>query len=182
MSKRAAFTLATSYVIGSVAFIGGSILFHPHFSVDDTLFKLGVSLFIVGSVLFLLPALYEWHANFLGLLSYHATPNYNPVSDYDLPSDYILRNHGVNITRSTISVLNGILFTIGSIAYWPTFERVGVVTGNWLFRMGSSFTLLSCIWAFSRTFSQSHHTRGMRQLLRIFFFQFILGAIGFLDT
>eukprot|EP01117_Protostelium_nocturnum_P016653 TRINITY_DN6647_c0_g1_i1.p1 TRINITY_DN6647_c0_g1~~TRINITY_DN6647_c0_g1_i1.p1 ORF type:complete len:246 (-),score=48.22 TRINITY_DN6647_c0_g1_i1:14-697(-) len=186
----ASLLLAWNYIIGSIFFLGGSILFHPFFSSNDPVYKFGVAQFIAGSALFLIPAIYEWKANFHALSVYEREPTSPPPSIEELNTlvveqsaiheNYHMEKHAVNMTRSTVSVLNGVLFVVGSVAYWPDFGRTGVVTGNWLFRMGSSFTLMSCTWAFYRCFQPSHHTPKMVAMLKVFYFQYILGAAGFL--
>eukprot|EP01111_Echinosteliopsis_oligospora_P018516 TRINITY_DN8544_c0_g1_i1.p1 TRINITY_DN8544_c0_g1~~TRINITY_DN8544_c0_g1_i1.p1 ORF type:complete len:244 (+),score=30.70 TRINITY_DN8544_c0_g1_i1:71-802(+) len=198
--------LAWSYIIGSVFFLGGSVLFHPFFSTNNLLYKIGVAQFIAGSALFLIPAVYEWTVNYAALLAYETTPKPpfpssppppREMSDDDgsasprelasllkehagLHENYHLEKHAVAMTRSSVSVLNGVLFVVGSLAYWPDFGRSGIVTGNWLFRMGSSFTLISCCWAFARCFKPSPNTKKTTRLLQLFYMQYIIGAIGFL--
>lgn len=50
---------ALLYVVGSAVFIPASILFHPTFSSDSTLYLFAVSAFISGSGLFVLAALHS---------------------------------------------------------------------------------------------------------------------------
>jgi len=97
-----------------------------------------------------------------------------------LSPTYQLENYVVSLTRSTVSIINGVLFVGGSVAFWPDFGSNGVILGNWFFRMGSSFTLLSLIWAFYRSFKPSNQTRKEILSLKIFYIQYMLGAIGFL--
>lgn len=233
--------VALSYVVGSILFLAGSVLFHPHYSVQMSLYKLGAVLFVVGSALFLLPALYDWKTNYNRLVQYDASAAYinsitsassNPPSggrpttiqnisifatppptipndttvastsplllhrsEYSINSEdergrgveggqalalhppYVLANHAVAMTRSTISVVNGILFTLGSVVYWPGYGHSGIVAGNWLYRMGSSMTMISSTWALVRLFGRTHYSPKVLYMLRAYSAQMFLGGL-----
>lgn len=225
-----------SYVLGSILFLGGSVMFHPHFSVYDVVYKVAVALFIVGSVLFLLPALYGWRGAYLALTTYtpptpsSATsgegdmPHLRSVSISTAPEDitspllahdhlhqpsgessppthhhhhqpspsasawaspptppagYVLGAHGVVMSRATLSIVNGVLFTLGSIVYWPSYGHAGIVAGNWLYRTGSTITIFSCTWALLRLFGvhTQYHTPRMLTMLRAYYIQMIIGGL-----
>ncbi|KAL0479975.1 hypothetical protein AKO1_007345 [Acrasis kona] len=207
--------LAASYIVGSVAFLVGSILFFPRFTADPVTYGFAIALFIVGSFLFFLPATYDWWTNYNLLKTFNlpvipavATPvkpkvvsPASPIAGAEvstdgscngeltymeeetrvvplqLPASYYLENHAVSMTRSTISVFNGILFIVGSVAYWPTFNQL--LLGNWTYRIASTMTCLSNLWAIYRTFYPSHNPPRVILLTRLFHIQFLIGGLGY---
>lgn len=182
--KLGAFLNGISYLVGSIMFIVASLFFHPALSTIDVIYKTGVILFIVGSVLFLLPAMHDW------VTCYHHLCNFPRAAllSFNAPQDAAeierkaiaeIERVAIAITRSSAAVLNGVLFVVGSVAYWPDFGRPGIIVGNWLFRMGTSMGLLSTCWALRRTFTQAllqPNTRRFRWLLIAALF----GSLGFL--
>lgn len=182
-----------SYAIGSVLFIIASVFFHPVLSKIELLYKLAVGLFIVGSVLYLLPAVQDWLSCYQRLcnfpksemLSVYASmkEESQDVAEVERLASLEIERISVAISRSSVSVLNDILFIVGSVAYWPDFGRPGILVGNWLFRMGllrcSILGLISTCWALKRTFNREAMHPEMTKL-RGLFVTAIIGSIGFL--
>ncbi|CAF1170298.1 unnamed protein product, partial [Didymodactylos carnosus] len=48
-----------------------------------------------------------------------------------------IQDLAVSICRNTLSVVNGLLFTIGSVAFWPSYGHCGALVGNWFYRTGA---------------------------------------------
>jgi len=173
--------LIWAYIIGSVLFVGGCILFHPYFSYDILFYKLSVAMFIVGSSLFLFGAVYEWQT------SYHQLLKYNPyvlledqIQKKGLSPTFLLENHAVDLTRSTVNLINGVLFVTGSAAFWPSFGDGGVLLGNWCFRISCSFLFIIMVWSIYRSFKPTNQSRREVILLQSLYVQYLLGAGGFI--
>jgi hypothetical protein len=158
---------ASFYIIGSCLFIVGSILFHPHFSVTSILYKTGVLTFTFGSVLFGVAALQQLIGDFQRL-----SANSNVLRE---PSNSIDTDVAVSFCRNTIGSISGLLFTLGSIAFWPSYEHAGALVGNWLYRCGATLGLISSFWSLIR---QQHPCR--YSTLKLMTLLSLFGSIGFL--
>ena len=157
------FFLTSAYIAGSLAFLTGSILFHPYFYPIGPCYLIGVIAFIVGSTLFCGGSIEELRGLFKGLKtadSINMESNYLINSDKKLvvSSTPMLESTAVSFIRTTISFMNGILFIVGSVAFLPTFMPKGPLIGNWIFRIGSSCALASGIWKLLRLFRQESKT------------------------
>jgi len=179
--KTAALLNGLSYLIGSAMFIAASIFFHPELAKTLWVYQLGVVLFIVGSLLYLLPAMQDWVGLYRRLCSFHKVEilSYSTTKDSDDLAAKEVEKIAVSISRSSAAILNGVLFVVGSVAYWPDFGHSGIVVGNWLFRMGTSMGLLSTCWALKRTFHPNNNVAGV-VTLRWLLLNAIFGSIGFL--
>ena len=129
-------------IISSILFIIGSIFFHPYFSYSDSFEKAGVVTFAIGSVLFCMTSLRQLKADFhsISAISSESTALVK-VLDIDL---------AMSFCRNTIGSINGFLFAIGSLAFWPTFGGSGTIVGNWLCRCGSILGIISSVWLLIR--------------------------------
>lgn len=150
------------YIIGSFLFIVGSIFFHPHFSSIDSFYKAGVLTFTFGSILFCFGSFQQLIANFQNISSNDATP-------FDIDS-------AISLCRNTIGTINGFLFAIGSVAFWPTYGHSGAIVGNWLYRCGASLGVVSCMWLLIRLQMKSTKFTMMKLVTILSLF----GSIGFL--
>lgn len=159
---------ALSYIIGSCFFLVGSILFHPRFINDLTLYKLGILSFGSGSVLFFFAAMQQLLTDFRKV-----------SADTRILSSTITKldiDLAVSLCRNTMATIAGALYVIGSIALWPYFSSSGTLVGNWLYRLGSIISLLSALWSLIRQ-QQKLSTVSISKLMTFCSF---LGSLGFL--
>ncbi|CAM4801444.1 unnamed protein product [Rotaria magnacalcarata] len=157
------------YIIGSCLFIIGSILFHPHFSKTDSLYKTGVLTFTFGSILFGLGSLQQLLANFRSISS-----NNNELLINEAKPFYM--DLAISICRNTIGSVNGFLFTIGSVAFWPTYGHCGSLVGNWMYRCGAFLGVVNSMWQLIRLQMKSTAMTTMKLLALLS----LLGSIAFL--
>lgn len=156
------------YIIGSCLFIVGSILFHPHFSTAESLYKTGIFTFTFGSILFCSASLQQLFANFQSI-----KPNQNILIDEVKPFDIYL---AASFCRNTIGSISGLLFIIGSVAFWPSYGHDGAIVGNWFYRCGASFGVVNSIWMLVL-----EHTKSPRfSMLKLMTLLSLFGSIGFL--
>ncbi len=126
------------YIIGSCLFIIGSILFHPSISRIDSFYKAGVLAFTCGSILFGYSSLQQLLSNFQSISSNdRLLDNETPALDTD---------SAISLCRNTIGSISSLLFTIGSVAFWPTYGHSGAIVDNWWYRCGASFGVVSSMW------------------------------------
>jgi hypothetical protein len=159
---------ALAYITGSCLFITGSILFHPHFSTVSSSYKAGVLTFTFGSALFCFASLQQLLANFQNIKT-----NQEVLVDESKPFDIDM---AVSFCRNTIGSISGLLFIIGSIAFWPSFGHCGALVGNWFYRCGATFGVINSIWLFVRQQTKSSKF-SIGKLMTI---MSLLGSIGFL--
>ncbi len=157
------------YIIGSCLFIVGSIFFHPHISRIDSLYKTGVLTFTFGSILFCFGSLQQLIANFQSISSTDDRSLINQTTSFDIDS-------AISFCRNTIGSINGLLFAIGSVAFWPTYGHAGNIVGNWLYRCGASLGVVSCMWLIIRLQVKSTKFTMMKLVTILSLF----GSIGFL--
>ena len=156
------------YIAGSCLFIVGSILFHPHYSATLALYKTGVCTFTLGSLLFGLAALQQLLKNFQSISSEHdGLINECKPFDMDL---------AVSLCRDTIASISGLLFIVGSAAFWPSFAHGGALVGNWLYRCGASLGVVNSLWSLIRLQKKS----AWFSTLKVMALLSLLGSIGFL--
>ncbi|CAF1069398.1 unnamed protein product [Adineta steineri] len=155
-------------IVGSILFIIGSIFFHPHFSVTNSLYKTGVLTFVFGSVLFYFSSLQQLFMCFQNL-----EPSKAGVVNDSKPLDLDL---AISFCRHTLGCCSGILFIVGSAAFYPTYGHCGVLVGNWLFRCGATLSVLSYVWFLIREQMKSSKF----SLVKLVVFIALLGSIGFL--
>lgn len=187
-----------SYLIGSVLFLLGSVLFHPHFSLHENLYVVAVVAFIAGSALFLVAAIVELDVHLNSLRSLYT---YIPLGDketdgeanhsatttaseeFGVPQLHKSLDLSVSIIRSTLGVGTGTLFVVGSIAFLPTYlPQHGALVGNWLYRMGSVTTMCSTAWQILRLLIKRHKRKaesGVSTMLLVLLCSW-LGALTFL--
>jgi hypothetical protein len=156
------------YIIGSCLFIIGSILFHPHFSVTSSLYKTGVLCFTFGSIFFCFASLQQLIANFRSIT----------VKKTDLIEDSRLfdMDLAVSFCRDTIGSISGLLFSIGSVAFWPGYGHGGALVGNWLYRCGATLGVISSTWSLIRQQIKSSKF----SILKLLTLMSLFGSIGFL--
>lgn len=159
---------ALFYIISSGLFIIGSILFHPHFSVTSSLYKTGVLVFTFGSILCSLASLQQLLSSFQTL-----TPTSKTLLDESKPFGVDL---AVSFCRDTIGSISGLLFAVGSVAFWPSYGHGGALVGNWLYRCGASLGVVSSVWSLIRQ-QQASSTVSVLKLMAL---MSLLGSIGFL--
>ena len=159
---------ALLYIIGSCLFVSGSILFHPHFSSTVSLYKTGVLMFTFGSALFCLASLQQLLGNFRTI-----TPTSDTLLD---ESNQFAMDLAVSFCRDTIGSISGLLFTVGSVAFWPSYDHGGALVGNWLYRCGASLGVVSSTWSLIRQQQASSTV----SVLKLMSFMSLLGSIGFL--
>ena len=159
---------AAFYICGSVLFLFGSILFHPNFLVDEHLYRTAVSFFAIGSLLFLLAPSQQLLDDFRAVIFKPLTLSTETnVFNVDL---------AISLCRNTSGILGGILFLVGSAAFWPSFGSSGALVGNWLYRFGSIFALFSSLGSLIRQQEQNPSITVSKVLT---FFSF-LGSLGFI--
>jgi len=133
--------IASGYLLGCIPLIPGSILFYPTFSSDPTLYKIGVSLFIVGCFLLLCAAFFKITTiNNSLLCSGTQRPNDTEGSLLEPLHNQAPRTDHIQTILSShfpayFNLLGGALFFGGAAAFWPSFQTS--LIGNWLFRCGS---------------------------------------------
>ena len=154
---------AMFYVIGSGLFIAGSVMFHPEFSVKIILYKMAVSFFIFGSFLFLCAAVQQLFNDFRRV---------HQLSDNILNGNQrTMIDLSFSISQNTTSMINGVLFVIGSVGFWPEFGTGGSLVGNWFYRCASTLTLLNSICSLIRQ---------RKEKFKLMTIMSLIGAVGFL--
>jgi hypothetical protein len=159
---------AFAYIIGSFLFIIGSISFHPHFSTVSSWYKAGVLTFTFGSILFCFASIQQLLTNFQTI-----KPKENDLINESKQIDVEL---AISFCRNTIGSISGLLFTIGSVAFWPSYGHCGALVGNWLYRCGASLGVISSIWSLVRQQMNSSQIT----ILKLVTGLSLLGSIGFL--
>ena len=159
---------ALFYIAGSCLFIIGSVLFHPHYSGTLALYKTGVCTFTLGSLLFGLAALQQLLKNFRS-----ASSKGDGLIDEPKAFDTDL---AVSFCRGTIASISGLLFVVGSAAFWPSFAHGGALVGNWLYRCGASLGVVNSLWSLIRLQSKSTRFSTLKAMALLS----LLGSIGFL--
>lgn len=123
------FASALFYAGGTLLLIPGTALFLPRFSSQVDLFKLGVALLVAATTQLLFAAISDESLLFRMKLRARSALQVQKPETVDL-----IVTHAYFV--------GGLLFTLGSIAFWPSFgENVGLA-GNWLYRFGSCSYLL----------------------------------------
>ncbi len=156
------------YIMGSCLFIVGSIFFHPHISHMESFYKAGVLAFTFGSILFGFGSLQQLAANFQSISS-------NDRSLIDETTSFDI-DTAISICRNTIGSISGLLFAIGSAAFWPNYGHFGDIVGNWLYRCGATLGVVSCMWLLIRLQMKSTKFTMMKLVTILSLF----GSIGFL--
>ena len=156
------------YILGSCLFIIGSILFHPHFSAISSLYKTGVLTFTFGSILFSFASVQQLLTDFQSF-----KPDQDVLINESKPLDMDL---AVSFCRNTIGSISGVLFIIGSVAFWPSYGHGGALVGNWLYRCGASLGVVNSIWLLIRLQTKSSKF----SILKLITLLSLLGSIGFL--
>lgn len=157
------------YIIGSCLFIMGSIFFHPDISSIVSYYKTGVLTFTFGSILFFLGSLQQLIINFQNICSNNDRSLINESISIDIDT-------AISFCRNTIGCINGFLFAVGSVAFWPNYGHCGALVGNWLYRCGATLGLISCIWFLIRLQMKSNKFTIMKLITILSLF----GSIGFL--
>ncbi|KAL0481896.1 hypothetical protein AKO1_011321 [Acrasis kona] len=179
-----AYILTGMYIIGSATFISGATLFHPKLVSRPNCYEAGVSMFITGSAFFLIASIYEWCSNLKAQITSNDKTQPSEEKEELLRNpDEPQRNNfmkyvlNVFLTRGTLSVLINLFFLVGSVMYWPTINQ-GIV-GNWLYRVGSTLTSLSNIYALIRCLIPPYKSTKSVVMVAIFHILFALGGLEF---
>jgi hypothetical protein len=157
------------YIIGSCLFIVGSIFFHPHIARIDLFYKIGVLTFTFGSILFCFGSFQQLIANFQSISTNDDRPLISDTKSFDIDS-------AISLCRNTIGSVSGLLFAVGSVAFWPTYGHCGTLVGNWLYRCGATLGVMSCMWLLIRLQVKSTKFTMMKLVTILSLF----GSIGFL--
>jgi hypothetical protein len=152
--------VAALLVGGSVAFLVASILMHPTFTANPSVYATAMYGFFLGSGLFTLSGL-------LGLIGVKQTP---------LP-------RGTAVATATLSVLGAGLLLAGSVTYLLDLGEKGASIGTYIFRAGSCAYILSSALGIvsmhrSRTALKRYSTAERLQLSALI--AYLMGASAFI--
>ncbi|CAF3503180.1 unnamed protein product [Rotaria socialis] len=158
----------THYMIGALNFCIGSCMFFPSvYNNYSFALTIGGWLFTIGSFLFLLVDLQEWWYHRVGCcfdgkyrtsLETHASSLFrNPRNTFH--GRYERAEVGINFF---MSVCGSALYLAGSILFIPVF-RNELVSGEWLFIVGSAFIHVSQTWKVYRSACTNIHDRHDRR-------------------
>ena len=112
------------YTFGSTIFLASSVLFHPQFTADPSVYLAAVCGFVLGSMVFAM-------AGGMGVWAVMRSQ----VSDMGAWGAAIL------------SLIGALLLLAGSLAFWPGLGTAGPTIGAYTFRAGSFAYIFSSGWS-----------------------------------
>ena len=157
------------YIMSSALYLLGSALLHSYFSKNKILATVSTLSFIFASILFFLAAFQLLLTNFQTLLSKEELLLTNKMEKFNTDT-------AISFCVLTMVNISGILFTIGSVAFWPTLDHCNQILGIWMFRCGASLVVIGNAWLLIRM-----QMKKMKcSIDKLTTLMVLLGAVGFI--